>query len=267
MIKIMKSFNIIKDALYYPLRNWKKMLILSFFMLLITFISLSPELLGNGNVILGLITLILGFVLSFIFIGYYVSIISNTIHGLNKSPKFEWLKNFVEGIELVILISIYCIIPIVIIGVVAFATGLLHNILQLGYFMTQNTLVILNTSSLPSDLIKNIISTLGITAVVAIIINLLFLFIFYLGLARFADKNNVVKGMDLGTIINTIDDIGIGLYIAWFIEFTVILFIGLTVNVYSLRFQLLGFFLATFIVRPYIMMFSARSIGLIYKES
>lgn len=133
--------------------------------------------------------------------------------------------------------------------------------------MTQNTLVILNTSSLPSDLIKNIISTLGITAVVAIIINLLFLFIFYLGLARFADKNNVVKGMDLGTIINTIDDIGIGLYIAWFIEFTVILFIGLTVNVYSLRFQLLGFFLATFIVRPYIMMFSARSIGLIYKES
>lgn len=263
----MKSFSIIKDALTYPFKNWKKMLLLGVLIFFTALVSISPELIGNGNVILGLITLILGFVISFLIAGYHVSMISYTIYGYDEAPPFVWVKNFKDGVEYVILNFMYYIVPITIIAIVSYVTGFFSNILQLGSFIAQNTMVILNTKLLPEELIANTMSTLGLTSVVTIIVTILFLSMFYIGLARFADKDNIIKGMDIGSIINTIDEIGMNLYIAWFIEVLIIVILLLTLNFYIISFPLIGGLLTVLIIEPYIIMFMARSIGLIYNEA
>ena len=267
MIKINKSFNIIKDALTYPLFNWKKMLVLSVLNLVITLIAISPELNGNGNLILSLITLIVGFILSFLIVGFHVNMIAHTVHGYDKAPNFNCVKDFQNGVGFVLLSFLYCLIPIVIIVIVAFVTGLLDHILQIGSFIMKNTIVLVNTNLLPDELIANTISRLGITAVVSFIVMLFTLSLFYIGLARFASMDNIIKGVDLGTIINTIDGIGIKLYLIWFIMVLIILLLLIFINFYLFRFSFLGGLIAILLIVPYMVMFLSRSIGLIYMEA
>ena len=72
------------------------------------------------SIILSLVTLIVLFVV----LGYSVEVIKGGTKGDDTLPDFDYVKQFVLGIKAFILEMIYFIIPVIIVIIVASASGL-----------------------------------------------------------------------------------------------------------------------------------------------
>ncbi|WP_405294624.1 DUF4013 domain-containing protein [Methanobrevibacter sp.] len=262
---------IIMDAIKYPISDTRKFLI---FCALIILMSLSTVLPSYGindgtlSIILSLVTLIV----SFIVLGYSVDVIKGGTEGDDTLPDFDFVKQFVMGIKALILEIIYFIIPLIIVIIVASATGLFSSFTNIVYAsidaMANNaTDLTMIVSAIPQSTMNTFTNALTITLIVAIILFIIFSLMSFTGLVRFAKSGSGTEGLRFRSIIRDMSKIGfvkiivtlIVIYIVAFILSIVIGLIGLI--------PYIGVFISIFVGVPFIILFLYRAVGLLYADA
>jgi len=189
-------------------------------------------------------------IVNFIATGYYIRIIKSTFAGIAEVPDFDDLGElFIDGIKVLIVSIVYMIVPIII------------------YIVALLPLMFSNPYSATSSLMSGFsIVLLLIDFIVAII----FALVLYPAIVNMALYDGEIgAAFRFSEVLDRISDVGWGNYILWIIAIIitsaivgVILF---TIGI-ILAFILIGF-LVIAATGAYLLMFQARSIGLLFAET
>jgi hypothetical protein len=266
----MKLREIITDAIKYPISDSRKFLI---FCVLIVLMSLSTILPSYGlkdstsTIVLSLVSL----VVSFIVLGYSVDVIKGGVEGAETLPDFDYVKNFVIGIKAMILEIIYFIIPLIIVLVVASASGLFSSFTEIVYASIDaaangagNLTAMMAT--VPQSTMTTFTTALTLTLIVAIILFILFSLMSFTGLVRFAKTGSGIEGLRFRQIFRDMSRIG---FVKIIVTLIVIYIIALAMSAVITAIGLIpyiGVFIGMFIGVPFMLLFTYRAIGLLYAE-
>lgn len=271
----MEITEIFKDSLTYPTKDWNKLLVLGVLFLIPLIIGLLIAFVtGTGDytaiAIMGIIVFVVTFITSLIISGYSLSITNKTILNSDEIPIFDWVKNLVDGIKVAVLSIIYYIIPAIITLIVAYATGLFEKYFEiLRYSMYSSVQSNLTTaaSTMPTTLINELFSSLMITGIIAIILFIIFGLLLTIATAKLAETGSLKAGLMINEVFDDIGKIGWGKYIIWIILLIIIsIVISFLAGLISLI-PIIGSIIVALVIYPYIAMFSARALGLIFNES
>ena len=271
--------DIFKEAIVYPLSNVIVLLTIGALLLvsnipslLFTYgIDVSPSIVG----IFGIITLVVGILLS----GYTLSIIRDAIDMNVSIPQLDFAKNFVDGIKAIVLEIIYYIIPTIIVAIVFFISGAPNSIMKILSFFAENEALLnqtLNSTGavntqifqmIPQEYIVGLINGLAITAIVAIILYLIFGLLYEIALCRLAKYDTLTEGLRFGEVIKDIRTIGIGKYIGWYILLIIITVVLSLVVALITAIPYIGVIISYLLCAPFIFLFASRALGLLYIEA
>ncbi|MCL2116254.1 MAG: DUF4013 domain-containing protein [Methanobrevibacter sp.] len=273
----MNVTEIFKDSLIYPTKDLNKLVILGSLITIVailailtvfSFITMSFSL----PTVLGIITLISALIVGFIYNGYSLSIINETIENkqmvenINSFPDFNWSNNIVDGIKVWVLDIIYMIIPVIVTAIFAYvllsfmpapigdlnitqlSTSLLSNPNSLEYSAQLNTLMI------------------GVQGLFTIL-SLVFTLFAKIAKVRLAETSRLSSIFEFEEIYNSIAKIGWGDYIVWFILLIVISsIIGVIMGIIFII-PIIGPIVFFLLFVPFMLIFESRATGLIYNES
>ncbi len=114
MVQIMNVRKIIKDALKYPLSDWKKILILG---IIVIISGLGGTVLSLGTKNIDVVSLLagIGFIIGFLVNGYMYKIITKSLNGKNELPEFKnWIDMGADGAKVFLVFIVYSI-PVILV--------------------------------------------------------------------------------------------------------------------------------------------------------
>ena len=236
---------IIGDALRYPLSDWKKILILGIFIVLMGLSSIF-QYLGFKNIeltLLSLITLIIFLLVS----GYQYRIIKLSLSNIEVLPEFNaGIDMFVDGIKVTLVSIIYLVPGILIIGIVGI------------FILVSLKSVLPNLSPL-------------ILILIAVLYTIIIIPISLMAIAYMADNDSKFSyAFRFREILNKISSNGWTKFILWYIVtgiiFLVLLCVGsiLTTVIGRFTFHTIGIIFSSLVITPYIYMYLYRSVALFY---
>jgi len=255
----------IKDSFMYPTKDWTKILILGAFVIVMavliilsTFLSVSSIMMGQWAipVILFIITIIFSIFVGLIYEGYGLSILRDTINGIDdKLPEFDWGNNLIDGLKVFVLTIVYGIIPVI----VGFVLGFL-----VGGYSDATTLSTLNN---PNAYLASATSAMVAVNIITFILSLLFSLVAMIAMARLAETGSFSSIFEFEEIFKTISNIGWGNYIVWFIVLCIVLILITVVTALVNFIPVIGTIIFLLVIPGFVTIFKSRSIGLIYNES
>lgn len=269
----MEISTLFKDSLKYPLKDYRILLILGVITVVSNLSSLYNGFGGYADGVVSSVLSIIGLIASFVLAGYLLAIVKTTIEGSDVAPEFSWKENFVMGIKYLVLNIIYLIIPIVIVLLVAFATGVFSsaetiiNAIGPTALNSMAATGVANQTAL-ANVPNSALSTLGysvtITAIVGIVLAILFTLFFCIAQCRLAITGRVKEGLKIKEVFNDISAIGWGSFIIWFIVLVIIMFIIIVISGFVSMIPYVGAIIASLIIAPFLTMFMSRALGLVY---
>ena len=206
---------IFKDALHYPISDYKKLLILGILFLVINLPSIITGFGINIGVLL-LLMVIVSILLMLLVYGFGVSVIRNSIDLNNEIPDFDWANNFTDGGKFVIINFIYFIIPSIIIAVVAFISGF-GPISTIFSSRNMDKFAQLNAGSttadmysiVPQEVWNSLLIAIFITVIVAIVLFIIFYIFDAVAVCRFAKHDSLDEGLNFREVFDDAKQIGI----------------------------------------------------------
>ena len=184
----------------------------------------------------------------FLLIGYLFRIIKATLAGLDELPEFDEVgEMFVDGLKVFVVGIVYSI-PVIIIGLILTAlTG--------------------NSSSASLSLNPTMIWAFVLVYIVYIIVWLIVGLVEVIAIANMAYYDgDLGAAFSFSEILDRIAKIGWGKYIITYIVIAIVGFIGFLIGLLTL-FILVGFILLPLVIAPFIYMFGARAIALLFTDS
>lgn len=264
--------DLFKEALVYPTKDYKALLIFGVVCLLANLASLvtswNIEINGTVWAILGIITLVLYFVTE----GYVLSVLKESINLNDEIPALDFVANFVDGLKLLVVEIVYYIIPTIIVLIVGWLSGTFSAVMDIVSYMgddltntTVNATALVN--SVPEEYWLALLTGLAITAIVAVILYIIFGLLLEIAMCRLAKYDSIAEAIKFGEVIGDIKEIGIGRYIAWYILFLIIcIVLGFIVSIiYSIPY--IGVLIAFLVGTPFIALFGSRALGNLYSDA
>lgn len=272
---------IVTDSLKYPLSDWKKILILGIIIFAIR-TARSSDYLDVTNVVAIGILLIFAFIIGFLVNGYLFRILKSSLDDLTELPKFDnWIEMFHDGVR-VFLVGVVYFLPIILFLLylmIVFPENLIFSGLEL------NSLVINTLHSQIDVFILNSVLTLGlflptiefsyVQLILEIIYPLIVTPLFLMALTNMANYDDgLISAFRFREILDEIKCIGWMNLITWYVVVGIIyfiLFFTVPALIYTFSFQfnmelvnsIVGMFFSL-IVYPYLYIFFARAVALIY---
>ena len=237
----MSLIEIIKNSIKYPLNDYTKFLIVGIISLIAGLTIVLPQFQVTDTIILsiaGIISLIFALILG----GYSLDVIKKGIEDSDEIPDFNIVENIVNGIKSVIVSIVYLIIPTIILIALAVVTGAIGASLD------------------------NILASLGILAIVAIIIYILFGILEIVGLAILAKTGSISEALSFGEVFADAKSIGIINIIAFIILVAIIIFIIALIGGIISLIPYIGFIIATILVGGFSVLFYGKALGLLYSQ-
>ncbi|MBE6499684.1 MAG: DUF4013 domain-containing protein [Methanobrevibacter thaueri] len=277
----MEITEIIKEAFVFPSRDLGKLAIYIALTIVIVLLagggllavvagiagtSIVSSILGSA---LFIVSLLLGFIIS----GYQISIIKSGIDSEESAPSFDWGANLITGIKNLIVSIVYFIIPAIIVVIMAFITNVPGNVMALVQstaLSSVNATTMANSTTpvmgaISTTLINNLISSLAITGVVAVILFIIFAFIQSMGQARLANTDSLGTAVNIPDAFKDIGRIGWGKVLATIIIVIIVMFVvNFIISAIAQHVPVIGFL--SIIITPYLAFFSSRAIGLLYSD-
>lgn len=262
--------DIFKESLPYPIQDIKTLLIFGVFFVVM---ELSDIFLGWGINLDPSIKSLLGvlaFIAALFVLGYFISVLRQTISGYDGLPEIDFKSNLLDGIQYIIVAIIYMIIPFIISIIIAGATGVFSNIFKITTFMSENPDVMQNatsfTQAVPQELLSGLVGGLAITAIISAIIFIIFALLLLIAAARLADTGSIKEALMVNKVIEDISAIGFGRYIGWYIILIIISFVfAIIVAIISLI-PYLGTVIVALVCSPFLYLFQGRTLGVLYAE-
>lgn len=256
---------VVTDALRYPLSEWKKILILG---IIVVFSSISGIARSLGTTDTAVIYLlgIVGFLIGLLLNGYFFKIIKLSLVGVTELPEFnDWADMFISGIKVFIVGIVYAIL-----GLIIMALAPILFALVLG--------VILPPLPETSDFYPGVLLLAGMLGLIVVLCMIVVIFIYMIivfpigamSLANMAyNDSKLTAAFRFREIFGKIRSIGWGNFIVGYlligILFLVITIIGAIIaGIFSLIHLVVGLVLISLIIIPYLEMYLARSIALVY---
>lgn len=248
----MKIREMLVDAVKYPASGLKQLIILGM-MILITseivahYTDLNIDL--SSMIALFFLVIVLLTILGFFEAGYTFKIIEESVKGIENPPKFNNLASmFKHGVNETIILVVYFIIPLLLIltGIDGLFTQIDLGIPMLSIYMSLGLIIL----GILLGFVADIIVTVAIP--------------------HMASKNGALKdAFRLGEIFRKIRQIGLKkLLIAYLgVIISVVLIAGPIFEEIIESVNIFGFVIGELIIAPYLLMFYARFIALIYKSS
>ena len=274
---------IVKDAVNYPLSDWKKILILGI-IIVISGISTIVAPLGTSNMDVKLLLFGIGFIIGLFVSGYMFRIIKLSLNGKTELPEFKDLVDMgAEGVKVFLTFIVYSIPAILIILILTLSFSesyvlALGNIglnplnLVLNPFLSVIWQGIMIVSSLLYLFFLFIEPDSGIYAFIGILYMIIITPILLVAIANMAYYEGELRSaFRFQEILNEISSIGWFNLIKWYIVngiIFLIIFMGInTVISYIfglIHLDIVGGVLISLIVTPYFYMYFARSVALFY---
>ena len=265
----MNILELYKDSLFYPTKDIDKLLTLGVLFFLDGIISLLPSVTIALNQILAtqilyFVSNLVGFIVIIIAIGYVCSIAKNTIVNLDM-PAIEIIKNFTNGIKVMLISIIYYIVPFSITFIIAYFTGVLGGIIDLSLIYLNYGPEVVSYMDHLSHLNFNVDIMINI-AIFGFILFLLVTLILPVAIMRFVDTNTMKSSLNFKEILEDISKITWKKYLIRLVFFPIVFMAILIVASVVLIIPFLGVIIFFLVALPFITIFSARTIGLIYVE-
>jgi len=221
---------IISDSLSYPSQDWKKVLILGI-LFLISFLIIP----------------------AFLVMGYFFRVLKGSIAGFDELPDFdEWGEMLIDGLKIFVVQFVYFLIPAIIILIGVWASIASISVTEAGN-LTNPGLVF---------------GLMGGTAIIGIILAIILGLIASIAIANMALNNGEFgAAFRFSEILEKIAMIGWGKYIVWYIVMIIIGLIGGFIAGILNIIPFIGTIIALLVVYPYLYMFSARSLALLFGSS
>ncbi|MDL2245987.1 DUF4013 domain-containing protein [Methanobrevibacter sp. OttesenSCG-928-K11] len=274
----MQITEIFTDSLKYPTKNWKNFFILGILTLIVTALGLFPSIIGsdrNGLIsIVAIVCSILALIVGFIINGYILSNVKSSINLKDNIPDFNINNNLIDGLKLLIINIVYGLIFLIIIMIITFFSGFLESIIDIISIAINNPGA--NTTQFLTLIPENVANTFQngflITGILGLIIGIIFALFYTISYVRLADSENIGIALNIKEIYGDIQKIGLGNYIIWIILY---ILISIVISlIMGIIFIILGFIpyisvalviiISALLFEPYVSLFSARAIGLLY---
>ena len=262
---------IIMDSIKFPISDTRKFLI---FCALIIIMSLSTVLPSYGvkNDTLTLVLSIVTLIVTFVVLGYCIDVIKSGTDGADTLPDFDYVKQFVLGIKALILDIIYFIIPAVIVIIIASASGLFSSFTEIVYISmdaianeTTNASMII--AAIPKSTMNTFTNALGITIIAAIILFIIFSFLSFTALVRFAKTGSGTEGLRFREILRDISKVGvIKIIVTLIVIYIIALIFSVIIGLIGLI-PYVGVFIGIFVGIPFVILYLYRAIGLLYADA
>ncbi|MDR0912258.1 MAG: DUF4013 domain-containing protein [Methanobrevibacter sp.] len=273
----MNITELFKDALTYPIQDWTKFFVLGVFFVVVSLSQILSPFRIVSNPIVNIICFILFVVVGLILLGYLLSVIKETISDPSAIiPNFDFVKNFISGIKVIIVAIIYMIIPVLITVILVAITGVFAFLSPLMVLYTQDSLM------MAPALIGGAVVSIAIVAIIALIVFVIFGLLGIIGLAVLAETDSIGKAVNFVKVFKKIGEIGWANYILFLIVFVVIAIVISLISSMILKIFgiicgfagpfafvviFIGIFIVTLIFDTFSNVFHSRAIGLIYNES
>jgi hypothetical protein len=263
----MNITGIIRDALKYPLQDWKKILLLGI-ILLISSTLVDLAIFVQNNIIMGIITIV-GLLLVLFVYGYSLKIINSSLAGNTELPDMNnWINMFISGVK-VLIVGIVYFIPIIL--VVVFTAILSpQTITSIFIGLGLNPLAITG-SFLEAILIQGLgnlvpllfnVTNTTITGTITLLYMIMITPVLMIAIANMGNNNQMKSAFKIRILLEKMGSIGWNHLIEWYI-ITVILYLIIFAAVNVLYFAVGP--LMILILVPYYYIYQSRSIALIYQ--
>ena len=278
----MEIIDIIKDSFMFPANNLTALAIyiaITFVIGILAGIGAAVGALAANSgafVIVAAIMFILALVVSFVLAGYEVDIVKTGIDLEDVAPSIDFKNDLVRGIKAIIVAIVYFIIPAIITLIVAFLTNVPGNVVNVMGYVNQtvansNGTVVANTvlEMVPKDVMGNLVGSLSITLLIALVLFIIFSFFHYMANARLANTDSLGEALNIPEAFRDLSRIGYGKVIA-----TVVLMVIIVSVIVSAITGILSFVygkipmlsILNIIVTPFLMFALNRANGLLYSD-
>ena len=233
--------DIISKSVSYPFSDLTKFLMVGIGVILYDLDAILAEVFGHDSFIV-LIALIIAILFSFVMAGYSVNLTKKGIDNSNEIPNFDYANNFIDGLKLFVIYLVYFIIPTIITLVLLFMFG------AIGAGFNQ------------------IVGSLGIWVVFAVIIFILFGIFELVAQARFAISNSIKDALNIGEVFAEVKRIGILKIILFSIVVWILLFVYAALLGIVTVVPVIGTVLTDIILGAFVFIFFNYGIGLLYSD-
>lgn len=270
---------IIKEAFVFPSKDLGKLaiyivlsVVLGGLLVGATLTSLSGLMDASALIGVGGIIFVLSFILSFILLGYQMSVVKSGIDLDETAPDYEWKDNLIGGIKYFIVMIVYYIIPAVIVLITAFITNVPGKATAIMNQLTEITSVnaTMNATSpavnvISNTLMNDLASSLAVVGVVALVLFIIFAFIQTMAGARLANTGSLAEAVNIIEAFKDIGRIGYGKVIATII-LSAIIVIVINAIISLITQHVPAISIISIIVTPYLTFFTSRVTGLLYSD-
>lgn len=238
----MSLSEIITDSVKYPFNDLTKFFIVGIIALLAGMTGVFQSFDVDGFALI-VIASVVSLVFALILSGYSLSVINNGIRRSDEIPDIDFVKNFIDGIKVLIIELVYFIIPIIITFILAFITGAIGNGLD------------------------HLAAGLGVGLIISIIIFIIFSLFEVIAVARFAKTEEFGDAFNFSEIFEDMKRIGIAKIIALVIIAFIIIVIATLIATLVAIVPFIGIIISQIIIGAFTVLFSYRAIGLLYAEA
>ncbi|MDD6776783.1 MAG: DUF4013 domain-containing protein [Methanobacteriaceae archaeon] len=274
----MEIMDIIKEAFIFPSQNIEKLAIyiaLTFVIAILMVGGVFSCAFSNENtalVILGIILFIASFIVSLVMMGYQLGIMKSGIDFDENAPAFDWINDGINGIKLLIVNIVYFIIPAIITGIVAIIANVPGSFMQIieEYTANINATAVANSTATAMPVVSDaawasLFNSIAITAIVALILFIIFGFIETMGQARLANTGSLGNALNVIEAAKDIPRIGVAKVLALII---LVVVIGVVIQgiVGYLTNQIPQISIISVVITPYLIFFTQRAYGLLYSD-
>jgi hypothetical protein len=244
--------DVVSDALRYPLSDWTKILMLGIILVIAGIANISRTFIADNTLIS--VLSIIGLIVGLLGYGYFFRIIKSSLAGISELPSFDDLVTmFIDGIKVAIVGLIYAIPAIILILIFAAS-------------------IILSLISNPSSVAMGVLIGAGIGIILAMLYMFIISPIIAIAVANMAyNDGEFSAAFRFSEILDKIGSIGWGNLIIWYIVTGIIYIIlaiigGIITGLFGLIHPVVTLLLMSLIVTPYLQMYIARSIALVYNS-
>ena len=234
---------IISNAISYPFSDIGKFLIVGILVLLAGFYSFIGSFGIQNSSILALIIVLISLIFSIVLSGYSVDVIKTGIDNSDEIPAIDIMRNLINGLKTLVIGIVYFIIPIIIMLVLGVITGAIGAGLD------------------------HLAAAMGVTAIIAAIIFILFAIFEVVALARFADTDELGAALNIGEVIEDVKRIGILKIIGFIVIAFIIVLIASFITSFFAIIPFLGVIIAMIVFGAFLTLFVYRGLGLLYADA
>lgn len=261
----MDVVDIIKDALRYPVENYKTwtMMAIIFFIIGILQTAMTYNVGEAGEVILSIIEIIF-VVLS---LGYALQILKGQINGSfidNDMIRLE--EDFIGGIKAIIVLFIYEIIPLVIVFILSAIAGISDQLTNIITISANSSEAAASLSAVPTSVMATFMTSIVIIAIIAFILYVICYLFSIIGIGRLAETDSMTEALNFREVSSRISSIGWGRYIVFIVATIIVLVILGLISTLVGYIPVVGLIIANTIVGSFTLLFLMSAIAGIYDD-